>query len=123
MFLTFRYNPCSEVKNCDKNYNVSICQTRKVGSYNGTWTVGQRDRAYFETNTNPNYGIDIAYPFIRPSTHTTDRSYVHLLCQTDGQSIDTFKLELETINAGDDEPQSAHFFLTTRVHLKRPRLP
>ena len=112
--LCFRYNPCSAVRNCNEIYNVSICQTRKIGSYNGTWTIGQRDHAYFETNPNPTYGIDIVYPFIRPSTQTTDRSYVHVLCQNDGQSIDTFKLDFEGINAGDEEPQSAHFSLITR---------
>ena len=116
--LCFRYNPCSAVKDCGNmpmpfrfTSNAAICQSRKFLPY-GTWTVGQRDLVYFETSYSD---INIVYPFLHPTTGTTAQSIVHVMCANEGQ-IDTFEYEKgsESINAGDQEPQSAHFILTTR---------
>ena len=113
--LCFRYNPCSAVEDCIRfTSNTAICQSRKFFPY-GTWTVGQRELVYFETSTIYSYDIDIVYPFLLPTTETTDKSIVHVKCANEGQ-IDTFEYKRgsENINVGDQEPQSAHFYLTTR---------
>ena len=80
----------------------------------GTWTVGQRARAYFASSS---YDIDIKYPFTNAITGTQSESTVHVKCAKQGQTIDKFKYEpnTESSTGSDSGPQSAHFILTTRL--------
>ena len=110
----FRYNPCSAIRDCAWISEVAICKTRKIDTNYGAWSVGQRNRAYFDTSIYPFDGIDIVYPFLRPTTRTIDQSSVRVKCAKDGQ-IDTFEYEYGSeSDSNDREPLSADFFLTTR---------
>ena len=117
-FFDSRYNPCCAVRNCNFTDDVALCQTRKRGpDYGTSYVVGQHDSAYFDGSTSPFNGIDIIYPLIREDENTTRRleSIVHVMCER--ESVDTFEYEpgSETSSGGDRVPQSAHFFLNTRL--------